>query len=148
MDPTFRERGIHRQETPASAGDPDVTRNRVAGTGTGKGRERNGRQGARGRGEAGCVMVLSKMVGGNGTHQGAAMNTFGDVLEAVARRGVLAMLRQLECGAQRYNDLLRATSMDGKQLSRALRQAMRANLVERYVDPRQMPVTVRYRLSE
>jgi DNA-binding HxlR family transcriptional regulator len=76
------------------------------------------------------------------------MNTVGDVLEAVARRGVLAVLRQLECGARRYNDLLRATSMDGKQLSRALRQAMRANLVERYVDPRKMPVTVRYRLSE
>lgn len=78
----------------------------------------------------------------------SAMNTVGDVLEAVARRGVLAVLRQLECGAQRHNDLLRATSMDGKQLSRALRQAMRANLVERYVDPRKMPVTVRYRLSE
>jgi DNA-binding HxlR family transcriptional regulator len=78
----------------------------------------------------------------------SAMNTVGDVLEAVARRGVLAVLRRLERGAQRHNDLLRATSMDGKQLSRALRQAMRANLVERYVDARKMPVTVRYRLTE
>ena len=78
----------------------------------------------------------------------SAMSTVGDVLEAVARRGVLVVLRQLEDGAQRHNDLLRATSMDGKQLSRALRQAMGANLVERDVDPWRMPVAVRYRLSD
>jgi DNA-binding HxlR family transcriptional regulator len=78
----------------------------------------------------------------------SALNTVCDVLEAVTRRGVLAVLRQLECGTERYNDLLRATSMDGKQLSRALRQAMQVNLVERYVDPRTMPVNIRYRLSE
>jgi DNA-binding HxlR family transcriptional regulator len=68
-------------------------------------------------------------------------------VELLCRRGLLRVLAELVERSLRHNELARGTGMDSKQLSRALRHALSADLIERYVGCRQMPVTVRYQLT-
>lgn len=57
------------------------------------------------------------------------------------------ILGELSCRPLRHNELARGTGMDSKQLSRVLRHALGARLIDRNVASSQMPVSVYYQLT-
>jgi len=72
----------------------------------------------------------------------------GEVVEVVSRRGILPILAGLATRPMRHNELARYTGLENKQLSRALRCAEDAGLVNRRVRGNGRPVEVAYCLTE
>jgi DNA-binding HxlR family transcriptional regulator len=75
------------------------------------------------------------------------LDSISAAVDVVTKRGVLPVLSALAHGPLRHNDLARATSMDNKQLARALDHAQRGNLIDRQVYTDRTPVQVRYLLT-
>lgn len=72
----------------------------------------------------------------------------GEAIDLLCRRGLLPVLGELARRTLRHNELARGTGLDSKQLSRALRHALSANLIDRNVSGSQMPVCVYYQLTK
>jgi DNA-binding HxlR family transcriptional regulator len=72
----------------------------------------------------------------------------GEAIDLLCRRGLLPVLGELSRHTLRHNELARGTGLDSKQLSRALRHALSANLIDRNVSGSQMPVCVYYQLTK
>lgn len=77
----------------------------------------------------------------------AQIDSINATVELVSRRGLLFILAELAYGSLRHNELARATGMDSKQLTRALRRALQADLINRHVETARMPVGVHYQLT-
>lgn len=67
------------------------------------------------------------------------------VVELMAAKWVLPILRELTGGPKGHNELMRAVGVEHKSLDRTLRRLAVAHMVSREVQP--TPLRVRYRLT-
>ncbi len=68
-------------------------------------------------------------------------------LRLISGKWDLIILAELESGPRRYNELLRITNLNGKQMARTLRRLQDGGLVDRKVVTESPPVRVTYQLT-